>query len=75
MISLFIIMTIIPVLMLVYYAINISCDAGGLFTVSSLFNRTAGRIQLLMRTLSYSLYVVYTSFFISFLSVWRPKRI
>jgi hypothetical protein len=66
LISLFIIMTIIPVLMLVYYAINISWDVGGLFTVSSLFNRTAGRIQLLMWTLSYSLYVVYTSFFISF---------
>ncbi len=66
LISLLTIMAIIPVFMMVYYAINISWDAGGLFTVSSLFNRTAGRIQLLMWTLSYSLYVVYTSFFIPF---------
>jgi len=67
-------MTIIPVLMLVYYAINISCDAGGLFTVSSLFNRTAGRIQLFCDAELFPLRCIY-KLFISFLSVWRPKRI
>ncbi len=57
---------VLPVFILVYYAVNIKWDFSGFYGISIMADRRLGKAQLIVWTISYSLYVVYTSFFIPF---------
>jgi hypothetical protein len=60
------ILMMVPIFIMVYYALGIKWERSGFYGITSVVNRKLGLIQLGTWLVSYLLYVVYTCYFIAF---------
>lgn len=60
------ILMVVPIFIMVYYALGIKWEKSGFYGITSLVNRKLGLMQLVTWLVSYFLYVVYTCYFIAF---------
>jgi len=60
------ILMVVPIFIMVYYALGIKWEKSGFYGITRLVNRKLGLMQLVTWLVSYFLYVVYTCYFIAF---------